>query len=97
VDYLELYRRTQPQVEVAPLLQALARGPVILTVTSGDGLRNLMAMVGSAVEQLRSNPLVVVSGRLLEFAQTLGFENVRQAKSPAAADIVRTVLAIEAA
>jgi len=97
VDYLELYRRSQPTADTAPLLQALACGPVILTVTSGDGLRNLMAMVGGAGAQLQRCPLVVVSGRLAQFAREQGFPNVWQAQSPATSDIIQTLIAIKEA
>lgn len=95
VDYLELYRRARPDVEVTPLRQAVEKERIILTVTSGDGLRNLMFMVGEDVARLQRCPLVVVSGRLAQFAQEQGFPDVWQAKSPAAADIIDTLQAIK--
>lgn len=95
VDYLELYRRAKPDVDITPLRQALQQQSVILTVTSGDGLRNLMAMVGDAVSQLQHCPLVVVSSRLAEFARQQGFHDVWQANSPAASDMIKTITAIQ--
>jgi len=95
VDYLELYRRVKPSADTAPLLQALRGERVILTVTSGDGLRNLMTMVGEQVASLQRCPLVVVSGRLAQFAQEQGFQDVWQADSPAASDMIATIKAIQ--
>ena len=96
VDYLELYRRSVPTEDPTALLQALQHQPsVILTVTSGDGLRNLMTMVGDALPRLQSCPLVVVSGRLAEFAREQGFLDVWQAQSPAASDMIKTIGAIQ--
>ncbi|MEC8813311.1 MULTISPECIES: uroporphyrinogen-III synthase [unclassified Ketobacter] len=95
VDYLELYRRIKPSADVTPLLQALQQQGLILTVTSGDGLRNLMAMVGEAVAQLQQCPLVVVSARLAQFAREQGFLDVWQANSPAASDMIQAITAIQ--
>ena len=96
VDYLELYRRAVPAEDPQPLLEALQQpGRVIITVTSGDGLRNLMAMVGDALPRLQSCPLVVVSGRLAEFVKEQGFLDVWQAQSPAAFDMIKTIGAIQ--
>lgn len=92
VDYLELYRRVLPQVDPAPLQQCLQQGvTVILTVTSGDGLRNLMTLMGAQLESLRQCPLVVISGRLAQFAREQGFSRVIQAASPALQDVINTL------
>lgn len=96
VDYLELYRRMAPAEDPAPLLAALQQpDPLILTVTSGDGLRNLMTMVGPRLPRLQACPLVVVSGRLAEFARQQGFHDVTQAQSPAASDMIKAIGAIQ--
>lgn len=93
VDYLELYRRVMPQVNPAPLIEKLQQGQrVILTVTSGDGLRNLMALVGDGqLSALCRCPMVVVSGRLAEFAQSLGFDSVLTADSPNTDDMIHCI------
>ena len=95
VDYLELYRRVCPDTDLTPLLRALDAGPVILTVTSGDGLRNLMTLAGPDLDRLRLCPLVVVSGRLAQFAREQGFADLWQARSPSAADMIQTIASIE--
>ena len=89
VDYLELYRRVQPRTDPQPLLTALEQPDCpILTVTSAEGLRNLMALAGKQLNRLQQCPLLVVSGRLAEFARQQGFVTVWQAASPAATDIM---------
>lgn len=89
VDYLELYRRVTPQIDPAPLWSALDQHPApILTVTSGDGLRNLMAVADKQLNRLQQCPLVVISGRLATFAHQQGFEQVWLAASPATPDIM---------
>lgn len=89
VDYLELYRRVSPAVDPAPLFAALDQIPApILTVTSGDGLRNLMAVADKRLNQLQQCPLLVISGRLAEFARQQGFAEVWLAASPATPDIM---------
>ena len=93
VDYLELYRRVMPEVDCAPLESALMAGErVILTVTSGDGLRNLMVLFAKHLNSLQQCPLIVVSGRLLEFAQELGFQHVLTARSAASEDIIEAMV-----
>lgn len=92
VDYLELYRRTQPAIDPAPLLAALNQQPYpILTVTSGDGLRNLMTVADKQLKQLQQCPLLVISARLADFAREQGFTQVWQAASPATSDIMATL------
>lgn len=89
VDYLELYRRALPAINPRPLLALLDQPDnPILTVTSGDGLRNLMTLAGNRLNRLQQCPLLVVSGRLAEFARRQGFQTVWQAASAAPADMI---------
>lgn len=92
VDYLELYHRILPSPDPTELIGYLEQdSSIILTVTSGEGLRNLMTMLANHVTQLQQCPLVVVSGRLARFARDQGFSQVWQAASPAAADVIHTL------
>lgn len=77
VDYAQCYRRTRPNIDPQPLLEGWAKHKLdILTVTSGEGLENLVNMVGTAgVEKLKNTPLVVVSERMAESAKQLGFHS----------------------
>ncbi len=75
VEYAEVYRRVRPAVDPGRLLEPMARGEVdVIMVTSGEGLRNLLDMVGEAARQwLYHTPLLVVSERLADLAQSMGF------------------------
>ncbi len=97
VEYLELYRRVLPDVDARPLQRRLIQGEtVILTVTSGDGLRNLMTLMGAQQTLLLHNPLIVISGRLAQFATGLGFKHVIQSASPALRDVINSIEQLQA-
>lgn len=74
VDYAEVYRRVAPTADPAALA-ALHQGAVdCVTVTSSEGLRNLLELAGADdARRLCQLPLVVVSERTAELARTLGF------------------------
>jgi uroporphyrinogen-III synthase len=75
VDYAEVYRRERPIADREALEAQLARGAVdIVTVTSSEGLRNLLELAGAeSAQRLKQLPLVVVSERTAALAQALGF------------------------
>lgn len=75
VTRIPCYRRGRPDIDAAPLRALLAQGAVdALTVTSSEGLRNLVAMVGAAGEvALKAVPLLVAHQRIAEEARQLGF------------------------
>ncbi len=69
VEYAEVYRRVRPGIDPGKLLEPLAKGEVdVIIVTSGEGLRNLLDMVGEAGEmptilpRRSSRPLVARCG-----------------------------------
>lgn len=75
VERIACYRRGRPNIDAAPLRDMLARGAVdALTVTSSEGLRNLVAMVGAAAEAaLKAVPLFVAHQRIAEEGRRMGF------------------------
>lgn len=75
VDYAEVYRRERPAVDAPGLAAQLQAGAVdVVTVTSSEGLRNLLELAGVAnAARLRQLPLVVVSERTADLAKELGF------------------------
>ena len=99
LDQIPWYRRMLPSTDISPLIQQMTQGQsIILTVTSGDGLRNLISLIGEGYQaQLRQLPLVVVSGRLADFARQQGFKAVWLAASPAIDDVIFTLKQIDAA
>lgn len=71
VHYAEVYRRVRPQVRETPWDRV---APDAALVTSGEGLRNLFAMMsGTARGRLLDTPLVVVGERMAALARELGF------------------------
>ncbi len=78
VEYAECYRRSPPRQDIAPLLQAWARGEVhAVTCSSSGGLANLFAALGAAgSESLRRTPIFVSHARIAEAARRLGAEQV---------------------
>jgi uroporphyrinogen-III synthase len=76
VDYAEVYRRVRPTApDTAGLLKCWERGEIqVVVVTSSEGLRNLCDLLPSPTHpRLYRTPLVVVSERMLQLAQELGF------------------------
>lgn len=74
VEYAEAYRRGRPQSDVGRLQRQWARGGIdLITITSGEGLRNLFDMVGKLAQQwLRRTRLVLIHERLVPVARELG-------------------------
>lgn len=75
VAYAEVYRRVQPNIDPQPLVDSLQQGKLdILTVTSSEGLQNLLTMLGDeGAELIRQQALIVVSERSARQARELGF------------------------
>jgi uroporphyrinogen-III synthase len=95
VEYAEVYRRACPEAAPAEARAALAGGKVdIVTATSVEALHNLVQMAGDLAERLRALPLVVVSERMRDEAQQLGFSMpVLTARAASDEALVETLLA----
>jgi uroporphyrinogen-III synthase len=78
VEYAECYRRVQPELDAAPLLEIWARNGVdAVTATSSEGLRNFAEMIGPAGrERLTGTPLFVPHPRIAEAAHELAVRKV---------------------
>jgi uroporphyrinogen-III synthase len=76
LTYVECYRRNRPNADSALLLRAWARSEVhAVTVTSGEGLRNLFDMVGKLGQQwLKKTPVFAPHERIAQLARELGVE-----------------------
>lgn len=76
VEFVACYRRGRPQADARPLRELAARGDLsALTVTSSEGLRNLVDMAGGAPWLLQV-PLFLPHERIAEEARRLGFREV---------------------
>lgn len=78
VERVTCYRRGRPAIDAAPLRGRLALGAVdAVTVSSSEGLRNLVDMVGAeAAPRLKALPLFVPHARIGAAAAALGFAQV---------------------
>ncbi|MGR9100741.1 MAG: uroporphyrinogen-III synthase [Gammaproteobacteria bacterium] len=96
VDYLEVYRRTKPQID-RQTLAGLKTGdkPDVITANSGESLKNLMELAGEETGKiLKSIPLAVVSERIKKTALEMGFARVAVSKSPSDAAVAAAVGAL---
>lgn len=78
VEYVSCYRRGRPALDPAPLLKLWSEGRLdAVTVTSSEGLRNLMDMVGKLGQTwLKKTPLFVPHQRIAGVARAIGCREV---------------------
>jgi len=77
VDYLEVYKREIPDVDINPIRQLWSSGKInIISVTSNESLKNLYYMCQDTTRDLLLNTtLITPSERCTELARELGFCN----------------------
>ena len=78
IEYLTCYRRSKPLTDPAPLLKLWEEGLLdAVTMTSSEGLRNLVDMVGRlGLAWLKKTPVFVPHARIAGQAQALGLGKV---------------------
>ncbi|MBI4997128.1 MAG: uroporphyrinogen-III synthase [Rhodocyclales bacterium] len=78
VEYVACYRRDKPDLDPAPLLKLWGDGHLDgVTVTSSEGLHNLVDMVGKLGQTwLKKTPLFVPHQRIAGLARALGCHEV---------------------
>jgi uroporphyrinogen-III synthase len=78
VEYAECYRRVRPDSDATPLLRAWERDELdAIAVTSSEGLRNLLDMLGARGRELAlRTPVFVSHPRIAETASALGVRKV---------------------
>ncbi|WP_347987792.1 uroporphyrinogen-III synthase [Methylomonas sp. AM2-LC] len=93
VAYLEVYKRLQPKVDSTELTDSLCTNQLhAVTVTSIEALQNLSVMVTEPLRTLLiSLPLVVVSDRIRQVAEQMGFTHITVSKKPTDAAILETL------
>jgi uncharacterized protein HemX/uroporphyrinogen-III synthase len=92
VTSLIAYRRCLPTVSVKNILRMLRKQTIDCIVsTSNDSLQNLTTLLAQAQPQLTAIPLLVISQRMLEKANELGFKQILLAKN-ASHDAIMAVL-----
>ncbi len=90
VDYLDVYARQKPENKK---LDAVKLDSInVLTVTSGEALKNLLAMTSLELhDKVFSIPLVVISNRIKIIAKNCGFKHIVVTDSPSDAAIIESV------
>ncbi len=98
VAYAEVYRRVRPERDPALLLARWDEDVNAVVATSGEILDNLVGMLGAAGrERLLGTALVVVSARMAEQAERLGFARVAVAERAQDAAIVAALCGLRGA
>ena len=94
VEYMEVYKREIPKVDNMDVNNMLKKQMFdVITITSGDALKNLMIMVNSELSGiLKAVPLIVISNRIKQLAEKIGFETIVVTDSPSDAAIIKTVV-----
>lgn len=96
IEYAECYRRARARADVTPLLRRWARSEIdIVSLTSMDGLHNLLDMLGPAGQPwLARTPVIVVSRRMAEVCHELGLKTepiiAAQASDEAILEAIKT-------
>ncbi|MGR9115449.1 MAG: uroporphyrinogen-III synthase [Gammaproteobacteria bacterium] len=96
VEYLEVYKRIRPKSDNGQVAQLLkSRELDVITITSGEALQNFMAMLDRESQHMAlAVPLIVISERMKEIAEELGFKTILIADSPADAAIFEKVTTV---
>jgi len=78
VHYVTSYRRHCPELDPLPLLERAQHGEIdAITLTSSEGVHNLVGMVGRrGLETLRDIPVFAPHPRIAAFAREAGFTDV---------------------
>jgi uroporphyrinogen-III synthase len=80
--YAEVYRRVRPQTDPTELLRRWPQRVDMVTATSNEILCNLVALLGQAGWPLLSQtPMLVISERMREQAEDLGFKTTLVARN----------------
>jgi uroporphyrinogen-III synthase len=80
VRYAEVYRRAKPNPGIEPLIADWDEQVQLVTATSREILQNLVEILGaSGWSKLAQTPLVVVSERMEQQAQQMGFARIIRA------------------
>jgi len=94
VDYMEVYSREIPIVDQSNVENRLKNQTLdAITITSGDALKNLVTMIGSELaEELFAVPLIVISNRIKQLAEEIGFKTIAVTDNPSDTAIIKTVV-----
>ena len=91
---MEVYSREIPIVDQSNVENRLKNQTLdAITITSGDALKNLVTMIGSELaEELFAVPLIVISNRIKQLAEEIGFKTIAVTDNPSDTAIIKTVV-----
>jgi uroporphyrinogen-III synthase len=90
VEYAEVYRREPPPPPSPELLAAWRDRVDVMIVTSDQMLKNLVELTGFD-QNVLSTPLIVISERLQNSADRLGFMHILRASNPYTDDLLEAL------
>lgn len=93
VDYLEVYKRKIPEYSHVAITSLLKQGKLdAITITSGNALKNLLAMINNELhDKLLTVPLIVISERIKVLAEQYQFKQIAVTDKHGDAAIIDTV------
>ncbi len=93
VEYMEVYRRCIPKENHSYVVDMFIQHKVhAITITSSDALKNLMMMIGSELaDELMMVPLIVISNRIKQLAEKIGFKMIAVTENPSDVAMIKTV------
>lgn len=96
VSYQNVYKREIPKVDCTEVLQLISQKQLnVITITSGEAIENLVKMLPKMQHNLlKKIPLIVISERIQNIAEDLGFENIMLAQIPSDDAILKTITTI---
>lgn len=93
VDYCEVYQRQIPGVDSTEVAELLKKQQIdFLTITSSEALHNLLVMLEAYKLFLRKIPLIVISERIKQAAQSAGFKKIVVSNCPDDEAILNTII-----
>jgi uroporphyrinogen-III synthase len=94
VAYAEVYQRVAPSIDQRALEQIFNGGSFdLITISSAEGLKNLLDIVGPEwALRLRQIPLLVGGQRMLHIAGDMGFNTIINARDPSDEAIFEGIL-----
>lgn len=93
VEYLEVYKRIRPESDASFIINLVNKKKLHrIVITSGEALKNLAYMLGNdMLPKLINIPLIVVSGRIQQLAQEIGFNTIVVTDKPSDNAIVEAL------
>jgi uroporphyrinogen-III synthase len=96
VNYLDVYKRVMPDHDNTELTGLLTNNNLsVIVITSGEALENLLTLLDTSYHEcLKAVWLVVISLRIKQLANNMGFLRVAVTENPSDLAILNTMIAI---